>query len=276
MSTLKTVEKKLFEDLFGMASGYVLDFSNNTFAEFFRETAAKDIYSEKYAFNGDSKAKRFRAFWEVEPDSIVGKVLSEMLEVLRYQNLQNNQGPRDARYDECLAIVGRLLGKEIKEEEPEKQFLNRDFGDISVSKVSVDSSLIPILEGRLAEANQCLQSNSPLAVIFLCGSILEGLLLGVALQKPREFNQAPNSPKDETGKVKPFQNWTLSQFIDVACELGLLRLDVKKFSHEMRDFRNYIHPYQQMASKFNPDKHTAEICLQVLKAAIACLSGKRG
>jgi len=51
----------------------------------------------------------------------------------------------------------------------------------------------------------------------------------------------------------------------------LLRLDVKKFSHVMRDFRNYIHPYEQMASKFNPDKHTAEICLQVLRAAIVGL-----
>jgi hypothetical protein len=114
-----------------------------------------------------------------------------------------------------------------------------------------------------------------LAVIFLCGSILEGILLGVALQKPREFNQANNSPKDKSGKVKAFPAWSLSQFIDVACELGLLKLDVKKFSHELRDFRNYIHPYQQMASNFHPDKHTAEICFQVLKAAIASLSRER-
>lgn len=275
MSSLKTVEKKLFEDMFGMASGYVLDFSNNTFAEFFRETVAKDIYSEKYAFNGDSKAKRLRAFLEVEPDSAVGKVLSEMLDIWKYQNLQSNSEVRDARYDECRSIAGRLLGKEVGEEEPEKQFLKQSFGNISVSKILIDSTLIPVLECRLAEANQCFQSNSPLAVIFLCGSILEGVLLGVALQKPREFNQADNSPKDKSGKVKAFHEWSLSQFIDVACELGLLKLDVKKFSHELRDFRNYIHPYQQMASNFHPDKHTAEICLQVLKAAIASLSGER-
>ena len=58
-------------------------------------------------------------------------------------------------------------------------------------------------------------------------------------------------------------------------QLRALKLDVKKFSHELRDFRNYIHPYEQLASKFTPDKHTAEICLQVLKAAIADLSGGR-
>lgn len=275
MSSLKTIEKKIFEDLFGMASGYVLDFSNNTFAEFFRETVAKDIYSQKYAFNGDSKAKRLRAFLEVESDPAVGKVLSEMLDIWKYQQLQSKSGVRDARYDECRSIVERLLGKKVAEEEPEKQFLQQNFGNISVSKIPIDPILIPILECRLAEANQCIQSNSPLAVIFLCGSILEGILLGVALQKPREFNQAANSPKDNSGKVKVFHDWSLSQFIDVACELGFLKLDVKKFSHELRDFRNYIHPYQQMASNFHPDKHTAEICLQVLKAAIACLSGER-
>ena len=275
MSSLSAVDKRYFEDLFSMGSGYVLDFTNNTFAELFRETVARDIYSEKYALNGDSKAKRLRAFWEVEPDSLVGKVLSEMLDVWKYQNLNKGSNTKDARYDACRTIVARLLGKEAENEAPEKEFLKKNYGDISVSKMLIDSSLIPILEGRLAEAQQCFASNSSLAVIFLCGSILEGILLGVALQKPREFNQASNSPKDKLGKVKPFQEWSLAQFIDVAYELGLLKLDVKKFSHDLRDFRNYIHPYQQMASNFHPDKHTAEICLQVLKAAIACLSGDR-
>lgn len=45
MSTLKTVEKKYFADMFNMDSGYVLDFTNNTFAVLFRETVAIDIYS---------------------------------------------------------------------------------------------------------------------------------------------------------------------------------------------------------------------------------------
>lgn len=131
-----------------------------------------------------------------------------------------------------------------------------------------------VLESRLAEAQYCLTS-APLATIFLCGSILEGILLGVALQSQKEFYQATNSPKDKNNKVKPFHDWSLAQFIDVAYGLGLLKLDVKKFSHELRDFRNYIHPYQQLASNFSPDKHTAQICLQVLNAAIADLSGIR-
>ena len=98
---------------------------------------------------------------------------------------------------------------------------------------------------------------------------------GSRLANPQRFNQAPNSPKDMAGKVKPFPEWSLVQFIDVACELGYLKLDVKKFSHALRDFRNYIHPYQQLSSRFAPDQHTARICLQVLKAGIASLGGQR-
>jgi hypothetical protein len=37
---------------------------------------------------------------------------------------------------------------------------------------------------------------------------------------------------------------------------------------EEKDFRNYIHPYQQLGSQFNPDKQTSKISWQVLKTAI--------
>lgn len=274
MSSLKAVEKRIFEDLFGMASGYVLDFSNNTFAEFFRETTNIDIYASKYDFNGDSKAKRLRAFWETEPDALVGKVLAELLEVWQYNASREGQKSDSQQYKQAASIVARLTGKQPDPVATEQEFLHRQYQNISIKNLSIDPSLVPVLESRLAEAQHCLVS-APLATIFLCGSILEGILLGVALQKPKDFNQAANSPKDKENKVKPFHEWSLAQFIDVAHGLGALKLDVKKFSHELRDFRNYIHPYQQLASKFTPDKHTAEICMQVLKAAIADLSGGR-
>ena len=55
----------------------------------------------------------------------------------------------------------------------------------------------------------------------------------------------------------------------MAHDIGLLKPDVQKFSHGLRDFRNYIHPYQQMASGFKPDEHTAKVCFQVLKARLS-------
>jgi hypothetical protein len=274
MSSLKIVERQCFEDLFGMASGYVLDFTNPTFSEFFRESAQTDIYSDKYAINGDSKAKRLRAFISLEPDALVGKVLSDLVEYWRYKT------PHPSVHDQQLVVqatrvIERLLGKPVQPKESGDEFLKKDFGPLTLQKIPSAAPLVSILEMRLGEANRCLQANAPLAVIFHCGSVLEGLLLGIASSHPREFNQAPSSPKDREGKVRSLHDWTLSQLIDVACELGFLKLDVKKFSHGLRDFRNYIHPYAQMSARFNPDRHTAEICLQVLKAAVASLSGRR-
>lgn len=275
MSRLKMLERDCLEGLFGMGSGYVMDFSNRTFSEFFRESVSIDIYSDKYAVNGDSKAKRLRAFIELEPDLVVGKALSDLLEYWRYKTPQPD-AKETALAERAKQVVERLLGRPAQPRDSGHEFLKQDFGPVAFQRIPTPGPLVPILEARLAEAIRCLKADSPLAVIFHCGSILEGLLLGLASANPQQCNQAPNSPKDKTGSVKQFHEWTLAQFIDVACELGYLKLDVKKFSHSVRDFRNYIHPYEQMSARFNPDKHTAEICLQVLKAAIASLSGGRG
>jgi hypothetical protein len=75
MSTLNLIERKRLEKILEMGNGYVLDFSNRSFAEFFKTDFGIDIYDNKYEFNGNSKAKRMRAFWEIESDGLVGKVL---------------------------------------------------------------------------------------------------------------------------------------------------------------------------------------------------------
>ena len=100
-------------------------------------------------------------------------------------------------------------------------------------------------------------------------------MLGIASSSPKEFNQSEISPKDKDGKVLPFHKWTLNNFIDVAYDIGRIKEDVKKFSHALRDFRNYIHPYEQVSSKFDPDDQTAKICWQVLKAAIFQLTDSK-
>ena len=76
------------------------------------------------------------------------------------------------------------------------------------------------------------------------------------------------SPKKD-GKVKNFDQWTLNNFIEVSHSINLIEKDTYRFSKELRDFRNYIHPFQQMTEKFSPREQTAKICLQVLKSAIS-------
>jgi hypothetical protein len=48
MADLTMLERRKLESLLNMGGGYVLDFSNRTFAEFFRETVGRDIYADPY------------------------------------------------------------------------------------------------------------------------------------------------------------------------------------------------------------------------------------
>lgn len=152
--------------------------------------------------------------------------------------------------------------------ETEDEFLKREFTSVSVSKLGLEGSVSGVLEQRIREIEKCFFGKAYLAVILMAGSTLEGALLGVANNYPRSFNSAKAAPKDGAGKAKQFHEWTLSAFIDVAHELRIVQHDTQKFSHTLRDFRNYIHPFQQMSSGFSPTEHTAKLCLQVLKAAI--------
>lgn len=150
----------------------------------------------------------------------------------------------------------------------EDEFLKREFTNVSVAKLGLEGAVTEVLEQRIKEIEKCFFGKAYLAVILMAGSTLEGTLLGIANRHPRVFNSAKSSPKDGTGKIKQLQDWTLSAFIDVAHELRLVQHDTQKFSHTLREFRNYIHPFQQMSSGFSPSEHTAKLCLQVLKAAI--------
>jgi hypothetical protein len=276
MSSLTDIEKRYLEKLLGMQGGYVLDYSDPTYGEFFKRFGVS-IHSPKYQTYGTSKAKKMRAFWESEPDALVAKVLSEMFDSYEADCDLKNVAADAALLEKSRSIVSRLSGKPqpVKQPQTVDEFLNHEFSVPNVHKLPIESQVVPIIESRLSEARKALGARAYLSVIFLCGSVLEAVLLGAAQKEPARFNRAAASPKAGDGSVKKFHEWSLAQFIDVACEIDLLKPDVKKFSHGLRDFRNYIHPYEQMVSGFNPDEHTAKLCFQVLKAALASVAGER-
>lgn len=169
------------------------------------------------------------------------------------------------RLDKVIIDSGKRATTDTKEDE----FLKMTF-NINVDLLGLDPNVSEVIKLRLQEVEACIWGEAPLASIFLIGSIMEGMLLGTAINYAQQFNQATSAPKEkDTAKVRTFSYWTLNNFIEVATEMGMLKQDVRKFSHVVRDFRNYIHPYEQMSSRFFPDKQTALICFQVLKAAIS-------
>ena len=274
MSSLTAADRLYLEKVFAMSGGYVLHFSDATFGQFFREYRIV-IHSDRFETYGTSKANKMRAFWDQESDVLVGQVLSELLDVYEAQCDFGSLEMDLNSLQKCREIVSRLNGKPtVSDSSTDEDFLSQEFEIPDIRKLPVDFAVSEVIKERLHEAQLCLRSGANLSVIFLCGSILEAVLLGAAHRDPEKFNRSSTSPRRD-GKVKPFPKWTPSEFIDVSHKLGLLKLDVHRFGHGLREFRNYIHPYEQLASGFSPDEHTAKICFQVLKAALADIAGER-
>jgi len=111
MSDLSSIERLKFEALFDMESGYVLDFSNNTFSVFTIENVGIDIFDSKYEYGSNSKANRLRKFWLEESNEVVGKLLSALLDywVTKKQISEAELSSKEKTlYDECKKIVIRL------------------------------------------------------------------------------------------------------------------------------------------------------------------------
>lgn len=273
MSSITEIEKAKLESLLGTGSGNVLNFTNATFQTFLHRTVGIDIYDDRYSRYGQSKGKRLTAFYDLDGDNSVGKLIEALLKFYKAsleteKKLETLDGDLHA---DCMNAAFRLQGKKVKPKNVDataEDFLRHDIDEIPISRLNIESAIAAILEQRRTEVDLCLTARVPLSAIIMCGSILEGLLLGLAQKNMVAFNLAPSSPRHPDGTVKKLNDWTLAQFIDVAHSLGYLGLDVKKFGHVLRDFRNYIHPYAQLSQSFNPDMNTAKISWQVLKAAI--------
>jgi hypothetical protein len=78
MVKLTHAEMRVLEDALDMGSGYVLDFTNRSMAEFFGSEFGITIFQEKYAVKGTSKRKYLRAFLEIEDGHTVSRMLKSL------------------------------------------------------------------------------------------------------------------------------------------------------------------------------------------------------
>lgn len=83
MSDLTPKERRALEAFLGMGSGYVLNFSDRTYARFFAEEVDRDIDDPRFLIQSGSKAWRMRAFWDQEYNWVVAKSLAALLQVAK-------------------------------------------------------------------------------------------------------------------------------------------------------------------------------------------------
>jgi hypothetical protein len=114
MSSIRPIELKLVDQLFERPAdpGYVLDFSNNTFASFFAQELDEDIYQERFSARGTSKMNRLRCYLELATDEKAAKALHGLWEYREtLQNSFKTEVPNAER--RLTELVIRLGGKPI-------------------------------------------------------------------------------------------------------------------------------------------------------------------
>jgi hypothetical protein len=113
VAKLTTNEKEILEELFQMRGGYVLNFSDRTFGEFFQNDVALNIFDPKYNYASGSKANRLRGFWQVADDSLVSVSINHLLTYIDTQiaigRLQSGQFS-DTLIQRARSIAARLSG----------------------------------------------------------------------------------------------------------------------------------------------------------------------
>ena len=106
MAKLTVVEREQLETLFDMSGGYVLNFSNRTFAEFFADKLGIDIYDDRYRHQTGSKANRLRGFLKVESDELAGRLIESMIDYAESVTKDADQ----TLISTCRAVASRLRG----------------------------------------------------------------------------------------------------------------------------------------------------------------------
>lgn len=106
MSDLNGSERRKLEKLLGMGSGYVLNFSDRTFGNFFDEYRV-EIDAQQYLIKGTSKANRMRAHWMLDTNQIVGRVISGLIDYAIEESCFGDSNP--VLIDDCRKIAQRLL-----------------------------------------------------------------------------------------------------------------------------------------------------------------------
>jgi hypothetical protein len=111
MSSLSITEKAKLERLFGMSSGYVSNLSDKAFGNLLADIVGIDIHDMKYQGGGTSKANKFRTFWRVESDYLVGKAILAVIEHVEDALTEAVDGFAEKKklLGACKAIAHRLM-----------------------------------------------------------------------------------------------------------------------------------------------------------------------
>lgn len=121
MAKLPFRAKNDLEKLFQMEGGYLLDFSNASFARFVSGIVDIDVYYGAGYTGYCSKANKLRQLIDAENDAVVGKVLNELLLYCRElrRSTGNINSADERKIEDLLEITSQMMGNGLIVELPQ-------------------------------------------------------------------------------------------------------------------------------------------------------------
>jgi hypothetical protein len=137
-----------------------------------------------------------------------------------------------------------------------------------------DDQIRRILQSYYSQAVEAFKVGSYLGTLVACGSVLEGLLTFALLQRRDAAQKSSKACKDRKGTSLPLEKWNLTNLIDVAADLNLIGKTARQASWVVKEFRNFIHPYNLVTQSARPDQALAMSALAAVEEITRSLGGR--
>lgn len=125
-------------------------------------------------------------------------------------------------------------------------------------RLVLDEVAAEMLVNRLSEARLCMRSGAHTMTVIGLGSLVEGLLHAVLTERDEKVQQ--HGFINQQGKKLAADRVGLAVLLDTAREHGWIQFDAHRFLGPVKEFRNFIHPRQEVASHARLDHDTVMMC----------------
>lgn len=165
-----------------------------------------------------------------------------------------------------LSFLGIIVGKLKVAIEPPEGAPVTETREFSFVK---DVTLRKILERDYMEIQRAYVAHNWKSVIILAGGAIEAILLDLLRQDEPRTKAAKSAPPEPD-----LTRWDLNNLINVTVDLGLVSIGVERLSSPVREYRNLIHPGNEVRTKLTFGAEEAKIALEVLHIVHRDLSNK--
>jgi hypothetical protein len=155
-------------------------------------------------------------------------------------------------------VGGRPVIGELTDNPDQPMFSAPEGLENRLRALLADHRVVMLLVDRAEQSRRAQASGAHLLALFGIGSFVEGLLFYVLMESCPEL--AASGFQGREGRRISASRAGLELLIDTAHQKGLIQLDAKNFMDPVRNFRNFIHPRQQLENDFLPDQDTVSLC----------------